>query len=138
MDNFGNFDADELGYAPDFVGEWTMFDRETARALYVIVGPWRNARSTAHATGLGVILGRAVIGEHRIVGGEFVPLEAMPIKVDGMTITGVPFPASLQIEGATMPDIDGSRVEFDFLPGDSYTVEIRRDPYLPWRHTFSL
>lgn len=125
-------------YPDDFYGQWTMFDKTTGQAMYVITCPWATAVSTAVAAGLGAAFGAADPDRHLVIDGQFVERARMPIVVEGLRLSSVPFPACLTIEGQGMPDIEGPTVEFDFLPGDSYAVEIRRDPYLPWRHTFSL
>jgi len=61
--------------------------------------------------------------------GSVVERPHFPITIEGSTITGIPIPTTITIEGVSYEVTEGTlELEFD-APG-SYTVSLRSFPYL--------
>lgn len=82
--------------------------------------------------------GRGRPGLDRVVDGQVVPREEMPIVVTGTTLTGVPFPSALKINDGredTWYEITEDVVELDLPAPGTYHLAIYLDPYLRWEYT---
>lgn len=91
-----------------------------------------DAAESAKGNGCSFAEGVARPGLDYVDAGELMPRPQMQIRVDGLTLSGVPFPSELSIDRRAFYPVDDSVVELAFDRPGPFLVGVRCPPYLDW------
>jgi hypothetical protein len=68
---------------------------------------------------------------HYILNGEVTERPTQSTTLDGRTLTGLPIPATLHIDGETY-EVDDGEAELDFILPGTYRLRVVAWPYRDW------